>query len=101
MLPDLLGEEGVGDELDEVVDGVDAWVDGLEALDLLPDGQGVGHVGREVALVVGHDEASQSLLIPPDHFSHSGLCLSRQWCLSASRWVSEGSSQVMTPTRED
>ena len=38
MLPDLLGEEGVGDELDEVVDGVDAWVDGLEALDLLPDG---------------------------------------------------------------
>ena len=64
MLPDLLGEEGVGDELDEVVDGVDAWVDGLEALDLLPDGQGVGHVGREVALVVGHDEASQSLLIP-------------------------------------
>ena len=64
MLPDLLGEEGVGDELDEVVDGVDAWVDGLEALDLLPDGQGVGHIGREVALVVGHDEASQSLLIP-------------------------------------
>ena len=54
VFPDLLGEERVGDELDEVVDGVDAGVDRLEALDLLADGQRVGHVGGEVALVVGH-----------------------------------------------
>ncbi len=41
MLPDLLCQEWVGDELDEVVDGVNGRVDGLEALDLLPDGQGM------------------------------------------------------------
>ena len=55
VFSNLLGEEGVGDQLDEVVDGVDAGVDGLEPLDLLADGQRVGHVGGQVALVVGHD----------------------------------------------
>ena len=54
VFPDLLGEKRVGDQLDEVVDGVDAGVDRLEPLDLLADGQRVGHVGGEVALVVGH-----------------------------------------------
>ena len=61
VLPDLLGEEGVGHQLDKVVDGVDAGVDGLEPLYLLADGQGVGHVGAHVALVVGHLEAPPSL----------------------------------------
>ena len=54
VFSDLLGEQGIRDELDKVVDGVDAGVDRLEPLDLLADGQRVGHVGGEVALVVGH-----------------------------------------------
>jgi len=55
MFPNLLGQHWVGDQLDQVIDGVDAGVDRLEPLDLLPDGQGVGHVG-EVGLVVRHGD---------------------------------------------
>lgn len=53
MLPNLLSQHWVRDQLYQVVDGVDAGVDRLEPLDLLSDGQGVGHVG-EVGLVVRH-----------------------------------------------
>ena len=63
VFPDLLGEERVGDELDEVIDGVDAGVDRLKALDLLADGQRVGHVGGEVALVVGHLSADVDVFV--------------------------------------
>jgi len=41
MVADLLAQNGIGDGLYEVVDGVDGRVDALEALDLLPDGQRV------------------------------------------------------------
>lgn len=63
VFPDLLGEERVGDELDEVIDGVDAGVDRLKTLDLLADGQRVGHVGGEVALVVGHLSADVDVFV--------------------------------------
>ena len=53
MLSDLLGEERVGDQLYQVVDGVDARMDRLEPLYLLSNGQGVGHVGQ-IALLIGH-----------------------------------------------
>ena len=73
VFSNLLGEQGVGHELDEVVDGVDAGVDRLEPLDLLADGQRVGHVGGQVALVVGHDgvfltivSAASSQVMTPD-----------------------------------
>ena len=52
MLANLLGQMGIRHELYEVVDGIDGGVDGLEPLDLLADGQGVGHVG-DVAAPVG------------------------------------------------
>ena len=54
VFSDLLGEQGIRHQLDKVVDGVDAGVDRLEPLYLLADCQRVGHVGGEVALVVGH-----------------------------------------------
>ena len=47
MFPDLLSQERVRDEFDEIVDGVDGRVDGLEPLDLVPDGH-----RRRVLLVV-------------------------------------------------
>ena len=55
MLAYLLGQERVGDELYQVVDGVDAGMDRLKPLYLLSDGQGVGHVGQ-IALMIGHHE---------------------------------------------
>ena len=51
MLAYLLGQERVGDELYQVVDGVDAGMDRLESLDLLSDGEGVGHVGQIVLMI--------------------------------------------------
>lgn len=42
MLPDLVLQGQVIDALDQVVDGVNVWVDGLEPVDLCPDGRGVG-----------------------------------------------------------
>lgn len=56
MLPDLLSQEWIGDELDEVVDGVDGRVDGLEPLDLVSDGHrgGVLVVVAVVRLKGGH-----------------------------------------------
>ena len=53
MLAYLLGQERVGDELYQVVDGVDAGMDRLESLDLLSDGEGVGHVGQ-IVLMISH-----------------------------------------------
>ena len=53
MLAYLLGQERVGDELYQVVDGVDAGVDRLESLNLLSDGERVGHVGQ-IVLMIGH-----------------------------------------------
>ena len=53
MLTDLLGQERVGDELYQVVDGVDAGMDRLESLYLLSDGEGVGHVGQ-IVLMISH-----------------------------------------------
>jgi hypothetical protein len=38
VLPDLLGQQRIRHELDQVVDGVDRRVDGLEPLDLVADG---------------------------------------------------------------
>ena len=46
MLPDLLRQERIRNQLDEVVDRVDGRVDGLEPLDLLPDRQGVVQQSR-------------------------------------------------------
>ena len=63
VFSDLLGEQGIRDELDKVVDGVDAGVDRLEPLDLLADGQRVGHVGGEVALVVGHLDSDEGVFL--------------------------------------
>ena len=62
VFPDLLGQERVRHELYQVIDSVDGGVDRLEPLDLLPDGQAVGHVGQ-VGRVVGHPGAG--LLQPP------------------------------------
>ena len=53
MLAYLLRQEGVGHQLYQVVDGVDAGMDRLESLDLLSDGEGVGHVGQ-IVLVISH-----------------------------------------------
>ena len=53
MLADLLRQERVGDQLYQVVDGVDAGMDRLESLDLLSDGEGVGHVGQ-IVLMISH-----------------------------------------------
>ena len=53
MLANLLGQERVGDQLYQVVDGVDAGMDRLESLDLLSDGEGVGHVGQ-IVLMISH-----------------------------------------------
>ena len=44
MLPDLLLDEHVGYRFDEIVYGVDARMDALEALDLLADGERVAQV---------------------------------------------------------
>jgi hypothetical protein len=52
MFPYLLSQMGIRDELNQIIDGVDGGVDGLEPLDLLAYGQGVGHVG-DVAPPVG------------------------------------------------
>ena len=54
----LLRQERVRHQLDQVVDGVDARVDGLEPLDLLADGQRVGHVGQEVLVAPRHPRQS-------------------------------------------
>ena len=53
MLAYLLGQERVGHQLYQVVDGVDAGMDRLESLDLLSDGEGVGHVGQ-IVLMISH-----------------------------------------------
>ena len=53
MLAYLLGQERVRHQFYQVVDGVDAWMDRLESLDLLSDGEGVGHVGQ-IVLVISH-----------------------------------------------
>jgi hypothetical protein len=53
MFANLLSEMGIRDELNQIVDGVDGGVHGLEPLDLLTDGQGVGHVGDVAPPVVG------------------------------------------------
>ena len=53
MLAYLLGQERVGDQLYQVVDGVDAGMDRLESLYLLSDGEGVGHVGQ-IVLMISH-----------------------------------------------
>jgi hypothetical protein len=53
MFANLLGEMGIRDELNQIIDGVDGGVDGLKALDLLAYGQGVGHVGDVAPPVVG------------------------------------------------
>ncbi len=53
MFANLLGEMGIRDELYQIIDGVDGGVDGLEPLDLLADGERVGHVGDVAPPVVG------------------------------------------------
>jgi hypothetical protein len=53
MFANLLCEMGIRDELNQIIDGVDGGVDGLEPLDLLAYGQGVGHVGDVAPPVVG------------------------------------------------
>ncbi len=53
MFAYLLSEMGIRDELNQIIDGVDGGVDGLKALYLLADGQGVGHVGDVAPPVVG------------------------------------------------
>ena len=53
MLTYLLGKKGVGHQLYQVVDGVDAGMDRLESLNLLSDGERVGHVGQ-IVLMIGH-----------------------------------------------
>ncbi len=53
MFPYLLGQMGIRDELNQIIDGVDGGMDGLEPLYLLADGQGVGHVGDVAPPVVG------------------------------------------------
>ena len=52
MFPDLLSQQRIGHELDQVVDGVDGRMDGLEPLDLVSD----GHRGRVLMVlrVKGH-----------------------------------------------
>lgn len=49
VVPDLLAQHGIGDGLDEVVDGVDGRVDAFKALDLLPDGERVVPVRLDLA----------------------------------------------------
>ena len=53
MLAYLLGQERVGHQLYQVVDGVDAGMDRLESLNLLSDGERVGHVGK-IVLMISH-----------------------------------------------
>ena len=63
MLPNLLGQEWVWDELYQVIDGVDGRVHRLKPLDLLPDRQRVGHVGQ-IGGVVRHFSADITSLLP-------------------------------------
>lgn len=51
MVPDLLGDDRIGYELDEIVNGVYGRVYALETLDLLADGQRVVRE-RRMAVVV-------------------------------------------------
>lgn len=53
VLTDLLGHHGVREELNEVINGVDAGVYGLKALYLLPYGQGAAEVGLVVPATHG------------------------------------------------
>ncbi len=53
MFANLLGEMWIRHQLNQIIDGVDGGVDGLEPLDLLAYGQGVGHVGDVAPPVVG------------------------------------------------
>jgi len=55
MVPNGLGYLGIGhgQQIDQFVYGIDGWVDALESLDLLPDGQRVAdeRLGR-----MGHQD---------------------------------------------
>lgn len=51
MVPDLLGDNWIWYELDEIINGVDGWVNAFKPLNFLADGQRI--VGeRRVAMVV-------------------------------------------------
>ena len=69
MLPDLLRQERIRNQLDEVVDRVDGRVDGLEPLDLLPDRQGVVQQsrGRRPAADAGRRRRRHVVLVKFDH----------------------------------
>lgn len=94
MLAYLLGQERVRHQFYQVVDGVDAWMDRLESLDLLSDGEGVGHVGQ-IVLMISHAvlqarlerlESQRKWSLKFLSESSLGVRYSRTLCRELSRW---------------